>query len=98
MAEKHLKKWSTSLVIREIQIKTTLRFYLTPVRLAKIKNSGDSRFWRGCGERETLLHCWWDCKLVKPFRKIIWKFHGKLEIDLLKTQLFGLKMLYNATG
>jgi hypothetical protein len=51
-----------------------------------------------CEERETLLHCWWDCKLVKPFRKIIWKFHGKLEIDLLKTQLFGLKMLYNATG
>jgi hypothetical protein len=51
MAEKHLKKCSTSLIIREMQIKTTLRFYFTPVRLAKIKNSGDSRCWQGCGEK-----------------------------------------------
>ena len=53
MAEKHLKKCSISLVIKELQIKTTLRFYLTPVRLAKIKTSGDSRCWQGCGERVT---------------------------------------------
>jgi hypothetical protein len=65
MAEKQLKICSASLVIREMQIKTTLRFHLTPVRMAKIKNSGDSRCWRGCGERGTLLHCWWDCKLVQ---------------------------------
>jgi hypothetical protein len=62
MAEKHLKKCSTSLIIRKMQIKTTLRFYLTPVRMAKIKNLGDIRWWQGCGERRTLLHCWWDCK------------------------------------
>jgi hypothetical protein len=55
MAEKHLKKCSVSLVIRKVQIKTTLRFHLTPIRMAKIKNSGDSRCWQGCGERETLL-------------------------------------------
>jgi hypothetical protein len=66
MAKKHLKKCSTSSVIKEMQIKTTLKSYLISVRMAKIKNSGDSRCWRGCGERETLLHYWWDCKLVKP--------------------------------
>jgi hypothetical protein len=56
-AEKHLKKYSTSLVTREMQIKTTLRFYHTSVRMVKIKNSGDSRWWQGCEERGTLLHC-----------------------------------------
>ena len=78
MAEKHLKKCSTSLIIRKMQIKTTLRFYLTPVRMAKIKNSGDSRWWQGCGERGTLLHCWWDCKLVQPPWKSRWQFLRKL--------------------
>jgi hypothetical protein len=58
MAKKHLKKCSTSLVIREMKIKSTLRFHLTPVRMAKIKYSGDSRCWQGWGERGTLLHCW----------------------------------------
>jgi hypothetical protein len=72
MPEKHLKKCSTSLIIREIQIKITLRFYFTPVRMDKIKNSGESRCWRGCGERGTLLHCWWDCKLVHPRWKPVW--------------------------
>jgi hypothetical protein len=57
MPEKHLKKCSTSLIIREMQIKTTLRFHFTLVRMAKIKNSGDSRCWQGCGERGTLLPC-----------------------------------------
>ena len=62
MVEKNLKKSSTFLVMREMKIKKTLRFHLVPVRMAKIKNSVDSRY----GERETLLHCWWNCKLVQP--------------------------------
>jgi hypothetical protein len=62
-----------------MQIKTTLRFHLTPIRMAKIKTSG---CWRGCGERGVPLHCWWDCKLVQSLWKSIWRFLRKLEIDL----------------
>ena len=82
MAEKQLKKCSASLIIREMQIKTTLKFHLTPVRTAKTKSSSNSRCWRGCGERGTLLHCWWDCKLVQPLWKSVWRFLRKLEIVL----------------
>ena len=63
-----------------MQIKTTLRFHLTPVRLSRIKNSGDSRCWQGCGERRTLLHCWWNCKLIQPLWKSVWRFLRILDI------------------
>jgi len=78
MAEKYLKKCSTPLMIREIQIKTTLRFYLTPIRMAKFKISGHNRCWYGCREKGTLLYCWWDCKLVQP----VCRFLRKLDIVL----------------
>ena len=69
-----------SLLIREIQIKTTLRYHLTPVRVAKMNKTGDYRCWQGCGE--TLLHCWWECKLVQLLRKTVWRFLKKLKIEL----------------
>jgi hypothetical protein len=83
MVKKHPKKCSTSLVIREMQIKTTLRFYLTQVRMAKIENSGDSKCWQGYGERETLLHCWWDCKLVQTPLKISFTAPQKIEYNTI---------------
>jgi hypothetical protein len=94
MAEKHLKNCSTFLVIREMQTKTTLRFHLTPVRMAKIKNLGDSRYWQGCGERKALLHCWWDCKLVQPLWKSVWWFLRKLDIVLSEDQAIPLLGIY----
>ena len=88
------RKCSTSLISREIQIKTILRFYLTPVRMVKIKNSDDSRCWWGCGERGTLLHCWWDCKLVQPLWKSVWWYLRKLDIVLPEDPAIPLLGIY----
>jgi len=73
-----MKRCSTLLIIEKC--KTTMRYHLTPVRMAIIKKSKNNKCWRGCGEKGMPLHCWWECKLIQPLWKTVWRFLKKLVI------------------
>ena len=77
-----MKSCSTSLIIRQIQIKTTVRYQIIRFRMAIIKKSTNNKCWRWCGEKGTLLHCWWECKLIQPLWRTVWRFLKKLKIEL----------------
>ena len=74
MSNKHMKRCSMLLITREMQIKTSMRYHLIPVRMAIIRKSTNNKCWRRCGENGALLHCWWECKLIPPLWKMVWRF------------------------
>ena len=74
MANKHNKRFSTFLIIKEKQIKIAVKYDLTKIRMAIVKKSTNNKCYWGCGEKQSLLHCWWECKLIQPLWETVWRF------------------------
>ena len=91
-AQRHMNRCLASQAMRELQIKTTMRYHLRPVTVTNISKS-TKKCWRGCGEKGTIVYCWWECRLLRPLWKTVWNFLGKLKKELpvgLAISLLGL--------